>query len=150
MTLTGFHSTRDGQLAQDSESQRDSDRKLKMSDIMDKTICEMRNLGASDKESQVRYDMPLTFWKLAKTRPQARWGTGDSHATASSRKKACTKSRLPTDQGKLSRCRSLLCPPCRDLAPPTYPPEESVNALYGKNARVSLREVRFYPTGHHR
>ena len=50
MTVIGFHSTRDGQLAQDSESQRDSDRKLKMSDVMDKTICEMRNLGASDKE----------------------------------------------------------------------------------------------------
>jgi DNA-binding transcriptional regulator YhcF (GntR family) len=50
MTVIRFHSTRDGQLAQDSESQRDSARKLKMSDIMDKTICEMRNLGASDKE----------------------------------------------------------------------------------------------------
>jgi hypothetical protein len=33
-----------------SRAERDSDRKLKMSDIMDKTICEMRNLGASDKE----------------------------------------------------------------------------------------------------
>jgi hypothetical protein len=86
------------------------------------------------RRSPVRYDMPLTFWKLAKTRPKARWGTGDSHATASSRRTAFTETRLPTDQGKLSRCRSLLCPPCRDLAPLTYPPDESVNALYGKNS----------------
>jgi len=75
------------------------------------------------RRSPVRYDMPLTFWKLAKTRPKARWGNGDSHATASIRRTACTSSRLPTDQGKLSRGRSLLCPPCCDLAPLTYPPE---------------------------
>ena len=62
------------------------------------------------RRSPVRYDMPLTFWKLAKTRPKARWGNGDSHATASIRRTACTASRLPTDQGKLSRGRSLLCP----------------------------------------
>jgi hypothetical protein len=50
MAIIDTHATRDAQLPQNGEDQQHLDRTLKMSNILDKTISEMRGLGASDND----------------------------------------------------------------------------------------------------
>jgi DNA-binding transcriptional regulator YhcF (GntR family) len=50
MAIIDTHATRDAQLPQNGEDQQHLNRKLKMSNLLDKTISEMRSLGASDND----------------------------------------------------------------------------------------------------
>jgi DNA-binding transcriptional regulator YhcF (GntR family) len=50
MAIIDTHATRDAQLPQNGEDEQHLSRKLKMSNLLDKTISEMRSLGASDND----------------------------------------------------------------------------------------------------